>query len=448
MTYPRVCSLPAPVKPMKSISPFYPVFNDDLKKARGQLVNRCLAISSLGLQALETLVKGTNLERLDDEILLTLVSFTDETQDWANPETAKIATALLEQQFSSDSLSREKFITETVLQRYLRPLFSRSKPASITASGRKAEYTDSSAARGQSIPDDTAQTKPWKYTDLRAIPAVSWAISQADVRRFDVSNSNSALGVSLSSGTNSLKNQLIAKHWPLFIPVLLTLADDSTTPIRRQGLLILTEFLAKFPDRTLRDTGLAQVFEDAIFPTLAFLPSLTPDDESVQLLVPAYTALLSLASKQPAVGKDGIPNEPKNRLLDKMLREGIFMAYFHAKEHIRIVDVLCQQTAAILNQMGIHAVKHLKVNPPSIATPPKTSSQPIPCAVGPDPNALHHHDRPLRPGLPSNTPLRHQSPPGGPRKLLAQNPGIALAGRNHQRPRALLAASRRTQRPV
>jgi hypothetical protein len=179
---------------MRSISPSYPVFNDDLKKARGQLVDHCLAISTLGLQVLENLVKGANPERLDDETLLILVSFTDETQDWPNPETAKIATALLEQQFSSDSLSREEFITETILQRYLRPLFSRSKPASITASGRKAEYTDSSAARGQSIPDDTAQTKPWKYTDLRAIPAVSWAVSQADVRRFDVSNSNSALG--------------------------------------------------------------------------------------------------------------------------------------------------------------------------------------------------------------------------------------------------------------
>lgn len=82
----------------------------------------------------------------------------------------------------------------------------------------------------------------------------------------------------------------------------------------------------------------------------------------MQLLVPAYAALLSLASKQPAVGKDGIPNGPKNTLLDKMLREGVFMAYFHAKEHIRIVEVLCQQTTAILNQMGVHAVKHLKVS--------------------------------------------------------------------------------------
>jgi hypothetical protein len=40
------------------------------------------------------------------------------------------------------------------------------------------------------------------------------------------------------------------------------------------------------------------------------------------------------------------------------------MAYFHAKDHIRIVQVLCDQTVSILNTMGIYAVKHLKVRQP------------------------------------------------------------------------------------
>lgn len=82
----------------------------------------------------------------------------------------------------------------------------------------------------------------------------------------------------------------------------------------------------------------------------------------MQLLIPAYGALLALANKQPVDGNDGVRNGPKNSLLDKILREGVFMGYFHAKDHIRIVEVLCQQTAIILNQMGIHAVKHLKVS--------------------------------------------------------------------------------------
>ncbi|GAB1319043.1 hypothetical protein MFIFM68171_09253 [Madurella fahalii] len=317
-------------------------FDDDLKEARNRRVEYCREGSTLGLQIFDAVMNQAGQPALDDDILLTLLAFTDETQEWSTADTAKTASALISQYFDTGSATKEHFITERALQHYLRPLFSKSKPSSVTASGRKAEYADTNA-RGHGIPDDSAQTKPWKYTDLRAIPVVAWAVNEAD-------------------------DQLIAQHWPLFIPVLLTLVDDSTTPIRRRGLQIAAEFLAKLPDKILQNSGLAKVFEDPIFPTLAYLPSLTPVDESVQLLVPAYNALLVLANKQPAAGKDGVPNGPKNSLLDKILREGVFMAYFHAKDHIRIVEVLCQQTAAILSQMGIHAVKHLKDLIPMLST--------------------------------------------------------------------------------
>ncbi|KAH6856481.1 hypothetical protein B0I37DRAFT_301774 [Chaetomium sp. MPI-CAGE-AT-0009] len=322
------------------------ISTQDLLRNSQALVEQRQAVSGLGIAALEALMKQlTTPVRLEDEVLYTLLAYTDKPQSGGSHETEIITSRLLEQQFNvPGSSTKEQFLTETVLQAYLRPLFSKSKPASITTSGRKAEYTDSAASKGESMPDESAVTKPWKYTDMRAIPAVAWAVREAD-------------------------NQLITKHWPLFIPVLLTLADDGTTPVRRRGLLILADFLAKFPDKTLHGTGLAQVFEDAIFPTLSFLPSLTPEQESVELLVPAYDALLILARKQPAVGKEGIAGALKNSFLDRMLREGVLGGYFHAKDHVRIVEVLCQQTAAILDEMGVHAVKHLKVSCPSISGP-------------------------------------------------------------------------------
>ncbi|KAK3688470.1 hypothetical protein B0T22DRAFT_154836 [Podospora appendiculata] len=264
----------------------------------------------------------------DDEVLVTLAAFTDETDEWVAPEVAEQARSLLEHLLPREA--KEQFIANAVLQRFLRPLFSQSKPASVTASGRKAEYPERSGI-GEGLPDDTSKTKPWKFTDFRAIAVMSWAVKESD-------------------------EQLISKHWPLFIPVLLTLVDDSTTRVRRRGLVILADFLTKFPSKTLHDTGLAKVFEEAIFPTLSFLPSLTPEDECVQLLTPAFAALLCLASKQ-STAKD---TKAKDKLLDKILREGVIMAYFHAKSHVRVVEVLCQQTGLILDQMGIHAVVHLK----------------------------------------------------------------------------------------
>lgn len=150
---------------------------------------------------------------------------------------------------------------------------------------------------------------------------------------------------------------LISKNWPLFVPVLLTLLDDPATRVRARGLVIATEFLSKLPDKTLTGTGLATVCEQAIFPSLSFLPSLTPENESVQLLEPAFKALLILSGKistekDPAKG---------NKLRDQILREGVFMAHFHAREHARIVEVLFQQTAALVGKLKIHTVKHLKV---------------------------------------------------------------------------------------
>lgn len=70
------------------------------------------------------------------------------------------------------------------------------------------------------------------------------------------------------------------------------------------------------------------------------------------------------------MGKDGVVSETKkNELLDKMIREGVFMGYFHAKEHVQIVEVLCRETVEIVGEMGVHAVKHLKASSPQPWSP-------------------------------------------------------------------------------
>lgn len=129
----------------------------------------------------------------------------------------------------------------------------------------------------------------------------------------------------------------------------------------------MDSFLERFPANILRDTGLASVFEDAVSPTLHFLPSITPEEESIVLLEAAFTALLSLVRKtETKAGKtEPHSSSPKAKLLDKTLRDGIFSAYFHVKDHVRIVEVLLNQTAKIVDEMRIHAVKHLKVSGPA-----------------------------------------------------------------------------------
>ncbi|KAK0666672.1 hypothetical protein QBC41DRAFT_325278 [Cercophora samala] len=337
----------APVLPfLKDDNGLPASFNDALSSTRKDLNKHCKATSVIGLQCLEAIDNVFNPSTLDDDTLLTLIAYSHPDENWSEDpiKTAKLAAAILK---TYPFPNKADFITSKVLQSYLRPLFSKSKPSTITSSGRKAEYQTDNSRDG--IPDDTAATKPWKFTDLRSIPVFSWAVTEAD-------------------------NALISTHWPSYIPVLLTLADDSTTSIRRTGLTILTNFLTKIPAKTLQDTGLGQVFADAVFPTLSYLPSLTPEEESLQLLEPAYKALLVLAEKQPATG-----DKNKHKLLDRLIREGIFTGYFHAKSHVKIAELLCREMGEIVEEMGVHAVKHLKDLIPMISailTDPFASAAP------------------------------------------------------------------------
>jgi len=172
------------------------------------------------------------------------------------------------------------------------------------------------------------------------------------------------------------------------VPILLALLDDPETTSRVEGLLALRSFLSKCRVDVLRDTGLDMVFEEAVLPTLLFLPGLTPEVESLQLLEAAYSSLLQLVSSRfPAdAAQDG-----KHALLDKVLRQGVLAGYAHAADHVAIVEVLGRYAELIINEMGINASKHLEVV--ALSTPPPSRGHlcPSDCPLGP----------------PSNVPLRN-----------------------------------------
>ncbi|CCC11066.1 unnamed protein product [Sordaria macrospora k-hell] len=319
----------------RAISPVLPKPNhgnpDDLddssanQQLRTQLTTQCLAAADAAFKIFE-LLAARDPEILDNtDVLLTLIAYTNPGEEWTTPDLAARATLLLKQHFDSfeeSSSKKQDFITTTVLPSYLRPLFSKSSPqSSITPSGRPSAYGANPDARPSGLPDDSSATKPWKFVDLHAVTVFEWTVSEAD------------------------GETTITKSWPLFIPVVLTLADDNSTYVRKRGLVILGEFLDKFPSRILSDTGLNKVFEDTVLPSLSYLPSITPEEESAELLGPAYAALRYLAGKLSGEGK-------KNKLLDRVVREGILLGYFHAKEHdiIPMLSTILTDPFASLHQ--------------------------------------------------------------------------------------------------
>lgn len=159
-----------------------------------ETTRRSRELAFYGLEILEVCHEDYSAMFSNDTIL-TLISFTDAWSEerlknttyyhsapqpfpWASPEVSELATQVLEKQLSQ-YFTIETLIVRTILQDYLRPLFSKSRPSAITASGRKAEFRDEEDTH-RALRDEI-EAKPWKYADHRAIAVFRWAVHKADV---------------------------------------------------------------------------------------------------------------------------------------------------------------------------------------------------------------------------------------------------------------------------
>ncbi|KAI1635608.1 hypothetical protein F4809DRAFT_663900 [Biscogniauxia mediterranea] len=309
---------------------------------------------ALGLHILDLITRSQQPPfPLPASALLSTVAYTRAADPW----TAGDAAAALAQSL----LLRARFppgkrgdIADVVLAGFLRPLFARSRPAGVTAAGRRAAYPAEEGGAGEparyryvGAGSDPA-AKPWMHARRYAVTVFEWAVENADT-------------------------SLIKSHWPLFTPVLLALLDEPGTGVKLRGLRALRAFWARLPPGLMRDTGLAPVFEQAVFPAVLNLPSLTPEDESVSLLAAAYPALFDMAGvvvvergekeaemTQAKTKKIGDFTEEQRALVDRIVREGIMTGYHHAKEHVRLVGLLCEELRCLVDGIGILAVKYLK----------------------------------------------------------------------------------------
>ncbi|KAI0482105.1 hypothetical protein GGR56DRAFT_670024 [Xylariaceae sp. FL0804] len=378
--------------------------------------------TSLGLHVLDRLDRLDRLAStgaaattpaaiLGDEALLAAAACAGRVRDedpWTSPADAALARALLARHFFSDAhddeikeaqaqaeARRTRFVAEAVLTRFLRPLFERApRPAGLTATGRAAAFDDDGGDGGGGggarrrfrlggDDDEERAARPWRYEWRCAVAVFEWAVENSDAT-------------------------LLQKHWPLFTPVLLALLDDHHDDYHDhdaggqrvvRALRLARAFWARCPQGLLRRTGLAAVLERAVFPFVLCLPSLTPEPESAALLAAAYPALLDMAgvdgdvddgddddddedhdeeeegeeekekaspqtTPQPQPQTQTRPpirfDDAQRKLLDRIVREGIMVGYHHAKEHVGLVGLLCEQLRRLVQGMGILAVRHLK----------------------------------------------------------------------------------------
>ncbi|MCJ1461368.1 hypothetical protein MMC28_011750 [Mycoblastus sanguinarius] len=294
---------------------------DELEKAR--------VMNLKGLSLMSHLQKLTPLSKDESnvKVLTCLAAFTDENDPWTCPGAQKKASVLIKDYLNS---SNQPILFSRLLQERVRPLFARSKNPAITPQGRKAINPLPSTAIANSDLDDAV--KPWKYRDVYIVTVFQWVLDHLD-------------------------ESSVESNWPLIIPPLLTLIDDSSITQKAKGCTLLNTFLQSCPPLLLQRTGLGEVFETALMSCLLYLPSLTEEVDSLHILKAAYRALISLAVAR-------FPGDEQQvfrmRTLDRILQLGVFKGYAHAGEHVRIAELLVDQITELTNKMGIESVKYLR----------------------------------------------------------------------------------------
>ncbi|MCJ1385354.1 hypothetical protein MMC17_008476 [Xylographa soralifera] len=268
------------------------------------------------------------------DVVTSLASFTDPRDPWTRPEASEAASSLLGDLLHRGSTINPKFLSKllaSLLQDRVKASFGKTNNSTITEQGRKTNYRLPGAA---DFSDSEVELKPWKFRDVYILTVFKWILGKLD-------------------------ETTIQEHWPLVIPPLLAILDDEAIDYKIKGCELLATLLSITPTSLLQKTGLGEVFQDALMLCLAYLPSLTSEEQSICLLDTVYpTLLVLLRARYP--GSEFTAE--KTAVLDQMVRIGILNGFGHAGEYVRIATVLMNRLVDLVNEMGIMSVKHLKVS--------------------------------------------------------------------------------------
>ena len=127
-------------------------------------------------------------KELDYSILLAAIAYSSR-ETWTTPDLAKSTSSLLSTH--AHQTSTPEFIIVYLLQGFIRPLFSKSRPSTVTETGRKA--MPSSAPHKHFDFDTEKRNKPWKYQDVYAVTVFEWTVEKASVCRPSLSSSRRML---------------------------------------------------------------------------------------------------------------------------------------------------------------------------------------------------------------------------------------------------------------
>ncbi|KAL8684499.1 MAG: hypothetical protein Q9224_006313, partial [Gallowayella concinna] len=236
-----------------------------------------------------------------------LASFSNPHDPWTNEESFRLARLLISKHLALIKTTSKDFDTlfTNLLLDNIKPFFLKSKTSLLTPQARKAI----SPLPGPAAPSDfESGSKPWKFESPHIVTVFQWTLSQ-------------------------LEAELIEKQWPLIIPPLLTILDDVSIAYKIRGCELLDILLKATSSSLLERSGLGEIFHNTLLPYLLYLPTLTPEEESLPLLNATYNTLITLTISRFPPSSPSSTNPKRIKTLSAIFRYGILKSYTHIGEN-------------------------------------------------------------------------------------------------------------------
>ncbi|RMZ77694.1 hypothetical protein DV738_g4330, partial [Chaetothyriales sp. CBS 135597] len=249
-----------------------------------------------------------------------------------------------------------------LLTKVVKPLFIGGHPR-VTPAGRRPAYAPAPILSQSSSHISIDEDPRWRLS--LTFPLLQWILN------------------AYRSLPQPKRRQVLEAQFPLLIPPILNLIDDIPSNSRSDGfslLRLLCDTISSADSDILKRTGLMDVCFDAIKSNFMLLPTLTPEDESLQVLQQLYPAAFALVracfgvggaaktcpSHQGSVLLLSLDEEDKRqKYLKAILRHGLLASLTHlgvgssSVSHVQLTTFLLSQLIPTVEAMGLAAVTHL-----------------------------------------------------------------------------------------
>lgn len=239
----------------------------------------------------------------------------------------------------------------------IKPLFYRSQHERLTSTGRKklihADLPATATRFSQNL--FFGENKPlWKSTWTCAL--LSYIIEHHN-----------------AIDDLTQRKKTIEENFYLLVPPILQMIDDVDILYKTHGcrhLYQLSQVLVATQSTILKRSGLTDVFVEALKNDFSYLPSLTPEEDSIMLYEQLYPAYLGLVQARfPSV--DAVPGENSNSQRQSYLTLLLRHQLLHALAHLatgsgsgsttspKLSTLLLTQLSNVVREMDTSASLHL-----------------------------------------------------------------------------------------